>query len=348
MRTMHDHATRSALAAVVLTLAVTTTTAANQTEEPFPPATPESVGLSGEALGALADEVESYVDRDMVVGAELLVIKDRQTVLHEAFGWRDREAEVPMERDTLFNIRSMTKPITGAAAQTLIDDGLLALDDRVADYLRGFDNEASGEITVEQLLTHTSGLPLTTVQSTDQYDSLGAMADATGEGGPEFEPGSKFWYSDAGTDVLGAVVEVASGMPLADYVGERLLDPLGMHESYYPGDPDDPRLDRTASLYAGRVGEWTRFWGPEAEPFYPYAWGSQSLYATPRDYARFLAMWLDEGQAGGLEVLSPEAVVRTLTPVTAMGSLGSDAALSHAVPGPAGLPRADGTDARRR
>ena len=325
MRTMLDHVSRPALAAAVLLLAGAAAPAAAQAEEPFPPATPQSVGLSAEALEALADEVTSYIDREMAVGAELLVIKDRRTVLHEAFGWRDREAEVPMERDTLFNIRSMTKPVTGAAAQTLIDDGILALDDRVADYLPGFDNEASGQITIEQLLTHTSGLPLTTVQSTDQYDSLQAMASATGEGGPEFEPGSKFWYSDAGTDTLGAVVEQASGMPLADYVGERLLGPLGMDDSYYSGDPDDPRLARTASLYVGQVGEWTRFWGPEAEPFYPYAWGSQSLYATPEDYARFLAMWLDEGRAGEQEVLSPEAVARMLTPATTMGSLGSDA-----------------------
>ena len=324
MRVLRDHLTHRGLALACL-LVLTSTPAAAQAEEAFPPATPESVGLSAEALGALADEVQRYIDRDMAVGAELLVIQDDRTVLHEAFGWRDREAEIPMERDTLFNVRSMTKPVTGAAAQVLIDDGLLALDDPVSDYLPGFDNEAADEITVEQLLTHTSGLPLTTVQATDQYASLEAMANAAGEGGPEFEPGSKFWYSDTGADTLGAVVEQASDMPLADFVGERLLDPLGMDDSYYPGDPDDPRLDRTASLYVGQAGEWTRFWGPEAEPFYPYAWGSQSLYASPRDYARFLTMWLDEGRAGEHEILSPEAVKRTLTPLTTMGSLGSDA-----------------------
>ncbi len=112
--------------------------------EAFPEATAENVGMSSEALAALADTVQGYIDRDMAVGAELLVIKDRQTVLHEAFGWRDREAEIPMERDTLFNIRSMTKPVTGAAAQALIDDGVLALDDRVSDYVPGFDNDRSG------------------------------------------------------------------------------------------------------------------------------------------------------------------------------------------------------------
>jgi CubicO group peptidase (beta-lactamase class C family) len=312
--------TSIALAAAV---AVTAPVVASASE--FPPVDPERVGLSSEALAELAAEVERYVDRDMAVGAELLVIKDRQTVLHEAFGWRDREAELPMERDTLFNIRSMTKPITGAAAQVLIDEGRLALDDRVSDYLPGFDTDDAREITVEQLLTHTSGLPLTTLETTHDFDSLESMANAIGEGGPEFEPGSRFWYSDAGADTLGAVVEQASGSSLEDFVRERLLDPLGMDDTYHAGDPADPRLDRTASLYVGRVGEWTRFWTPEGEPFYPFAWGSQSLYGTAEDYARLLAMWMDDGEAGGARILSPEAVSRTLTPVWAMGSLGSDA-----------------------
>ncbi|MEX1344800.1 MAG: serine hydrolase domain-containing protein [Candidatus Limnocylindrales bacterium] len=326
MRQPRDHGIGLAMAATAFLLATTITPAAAEgPQEPFPSAVPESVGLSSVALEQLADEVAAYVEREMVVGAELLVIKDRQTVLHEAFGWRDRETEAPMEPDTLFNIRSMTKPLTGAAAQTLVDDGLLELDDRVADHLPGFANEASGAITIEQLLTHTSGLPLSIVQSTDEYESLAALADAVGRGGPEFEPGSRFWYSDAGTDTLGAVVEQASGMSLADYVAERLLDPLGMEDSYYAGTVDAALLEHTASLYVGGVGEWTRFWGPESEPFYPFAWGSQSLYTSPRDYARFLAMWLDDGATDGREVLSPEAVARMLTPKTPMGSLGSDA-----------------------
>ena len=312
-------------AALAGLLAAAALPAAAGTEPTFPAAAPESVGMSGEALAELAAEVQRYVDRDMAVGAELLVIKDRQTVLHEAFGWRDREAEIPMQRDTLFNIRSMTKPITGAAAQVLIDDGRLSLDDRVADYLPGFDTDASREITVEQLLTHTSGLPLTTLQTTHDYESLEAMANAIGAIGPQFEPGSRFWYSDAGADVLGAVVEQASGVPLDTFVTAQLLEPLGMTDTYYAGDPADPRRSRVARLYAGRVGDWSSLWGPELDPFYPYAWGSQSLYSTPADYARFLAMWLDDGRAGDAEILSPAAVARTLTPVTAMGSLGSDA-----------------------
>ncbi len=166
-----------------------------------------------------------------VVGAELLVIKDRHTVLHDAFGWRDREAGIPMETDTLFNIRSMTKPITGAAIQLLVDDGILALDDRVSTYLPGFDTDPSGQITIEQLLTHTSGLPLSIVTEAREYDSLREMADAIGEGGPQFEPGSKFWYSDAGADVLGAIVEQASGSSL-EGIRDRAGAPAPGHGGY--------------------------------------------------------------------------------------------------------------------
>jgi CubicO group peptidase (beta-lactamase class C family) len=312
-----------AILALLLATALSSTGIAADT--PFPAAEPESVGMSPAALDELAAVVDDYVDREMVVGAELLVIKDRQTVLHEVFGMRDREADLPMARDTLFNIRSMTKPVTGAAVQVLIDDGTVRLDDRAADFLPGFDTDAAREITVEQLLQHRSGLPLSTLRSTDQYASLDEMANAIGEIGPEFEPGSKFWYSDSGADVLGAIVEAASGSSLDEFVGERLLEPLGMEDTFYSGDPEQPLLERVASLYAGRTGAWTRFWGPEAEPFYPFAWGSQSLYATPADYARFLAMWLDDGRVGDEQVLSPEAVARTLTPVGPMGSLGSDA-----------------------
>jgi len=109
-------------------------------QEPFSYVTPESQNISSEAIRELTDIVQGYVDNERIVGAELMVLKNRYIVSHEVFGWKDRENEVPMEKNTLFNIRSMTKPLTGAAAQILIDQGKLSLDDRVADYLPGFDN----------------------------------------------------------------------------------------------------------------------------------------------------------------------------------------------------------------
>jgi CubicO group peptidase (beta-lactamase class C family) len=294
-------------------------------QEPFSYVTPESQDMSSEAIQELTNIVQGYVDNEQIVGAELMVLKNRYIVLHEVFGWKDRENEVPMEENTLFNIRSMTKPITGAAAQILIDRGELCLDDRVADYLPGFNNEQSCDITVEQLLTHQAGLPLTILTTADEYDDLWTMANQVGTIGPEFPPGSKFWYSDAGADALGGLVEAVSGQSLENFVTENLLQPLGMNDTFYytSKSQDDPRRDRIASLYIGGIGEWNRFWTPD-EPLYPFAWGSQSLYGTTMDYARFLSLWLDNGVVGNRWVLSKEAVSRTLQPTAQMTTLGSD------------------------
>lgn len=125
-----------------------------------------------------------------MVGAELLVIKNRRTVLHEAFGWKDWETEEEMEPNTLFNIRSMTKPLVGTAIQLLVEEGHLAPDARVAEFLPAFDTEATGEISVEQLLTHGSGLPVSVAWDPENPpSSLQAHARAIAEAGPQVQPG---------------------------------------------------------------------------------------------------------------------------------------------------------------
>lgn len=295
-------------------------------DEAFPRATPESQGLSSEALEALAAEVEEYLERDFALGAELLVVQNRHTVLHRCFGVMDREGEEaePWVDGTVCNIRSMTKPLTGAAVQVLVDRGKLSLDDPVAKFLPGFDTDAAREITVRQLLTHRAGLPLTVLTAMDEFESLHDLGNAVGAKGPDRAPGSRFWYSDCGADALGAVVEVVAERKLDAFVREELLEPLAMSESFYFHDDEDPRRPRIASLYIGGPGRWERFLDPDDGAFYPFAWGSQSLYATPEDYARFLAMWMDGGRVGERQVLSPAAVERTLTPVSEMTMLGSE------------------------
>jgi CubicO group peptidase (beta-lactamase class C family) len=298
--------------------------AAAEEKSVFPVATPESQGVSAAALRQLADEVDGYVKAGTIVGGELLVIKNRKTILNEVFGNRDREDKLPMERGTIFNIRSMTKPLTGVAVQMLVDEGKLRLDDPVSKYLPGFDNDKSRAITLEQVLQHRSGLPLTILIKTDAYKDLQAQAKAIGEKGPQFKPGEKFWYSDAGSDAAAAVVEHVSGMTIDRFVTERILEPLGMADSFYPSKADDPRKKRLASLYVGTPGKWTRHWKPGDGPMYPFAWGSQTLYSTPADYARFLALWMDGGTVGNKRLLSKEAMARILTPASSMSILGSD------------------------
>lgn len=306
-------------------LVPTSVLAAVGDEIAFPVATPESQGISTAAVRRLADEVAEYVKNGTIVGGELLIIKNRKTILHEAYGDRDREDKKAMERGTIFNIRSMTKPLTGVAVQMLADEGKLRLDDPVSKYLPGFDNEKSKAITIEQLLQHRSGLPLTILTfRIDAYPDLQAQAKAIGEKGLQFKPGEKFWYSDAGSDAAAAVVERISGTTIDRFVAERILQPLGMADSFYISKADDPRKERVASLYIGSPGKWTRFWKPGGAPLYPFAWGSQTLYSTPVDYARFLALWMDGGTVGGKRLLSDEAIARILTPTSAMKELGSD------------------------
>lgn len=311
---------------VALTIALLIGDTSALADDPtFPPATPESQGLDSAALTSLAEAMRGYAENNLIVGGELLVIKNRHTVLHETFGWRDRDDQVPWATDTICNIRSMTKPLTGAAAQLLIDRGQLALDDPVAKHLPGFDTDASRAITVRQLLTHRAGIPLTILDAIDQFDSLAEYGNAVGTRGPRFQPDSKFWYSDSGSDALGALIEAVSGQSLDAFVTAELLEPLGMSETFYGIDETDERFDRIASLYiGGPASEWQRFWTPDDGTFYPFAWGSQTLYGTPLDYARFLAMWMDDGRVGERRLLSVEAIERTLTPVSPMTGLGSN------------------------
>jgi CubicO group peptidase (beta-lactamase class C family) len=291
----------------------------------FSYASPESQGMSNESVKELAEAVHSYFDDERMVGAELIVIKNRKIVLHEVVGWNDKEKEIHMEKNTLFNIRSMTKPITGTAVQILIDEERVSLESTASEYLAGFDNEASGNITIEQLLTHHSGLPLSIITSTDQYESLIQLANETGKIGPQFEPGSKFWYSDAGTEVLGAIIEIETETSLEVFVTKEIMEPLKMNNSFYyiPASENDSRRENIAPLYFSGIGEWMKIWEPE-EPLYPFAFGSQSIYSTPLDYAHFLAMLLDNGMYMDKQVISSDAVTRILTPVSKMSTLGSD------------------------
>ena len=292
----------------------------------FPVSSPEEQGLSSESIEEITDIIENYNGSGKIVGAELLIIKNRHTVCHRAFGCKDIDEKTEMKLNTIFNIRSMTKMLTGAAVQQLIDKDIIHLQDKVSLYIPGFDNEKSKAITIEQLLTHKSGLPLSILlkRKYTEFENLTDLANAIGEEGPEFEPGSKYWYSDSGADVLGAIVETVTGNTIDQYITEYFLAPLGMNDSFYLHNYHGSRLQDISSLHVGLQGNWSKIWKPGDTLFYPFAVGSQSLYSTPVDYARFLSMLMDNGMAGEQQLLSPEAVRRIVTPVSIMTSLGMD------------------------
>jgi CubicO group peptidase (beta-lactamase class C family) len=290
--------------------------------ESFPSATPESQGLSSQSLRKLLDVIRGFADNGDIVGGELLVIKNRHTVLHEAVGFADRENKKPLEPDTIYCIRSMTKPLVGAAVQILIDEDRLSLDDTAAKYLPSFDNDRSRGITVRQLLTHTGGLPLSSLLGTNVQElrDLRGVADKSGKIGPTVPPGSRFQYSDDGADTLGAIVSAITGQPAEAFITKRILEPLGMHDTFPLVRAAGDKLDRFTPAYMGSRGNWVRFWSPENKPIFPYFLASQGMYSTTKDYARFLAMYLDNGRAGDKRVLGEAAVERTLEPAVATGS----------------------------
>lgn len=285
-------------------------------QESFPSSTALAEGVSPEGLAGLSGLVQGLVDDEEIVGAELLVIKNGRSILHEAYGWSDREAQVPMETERVFCVRSMTKPVIAAAVLMLVDDDELELDDRVAQYLPAFDVEGTREITVEQLLTHTSGLPMSLLLGEDlrELDGIQAVAALGGGYELEFEPGEGFNYSDQGTDTLTALIEVIAGVPVADFVRERVLDPLGMQESACVFAEESPLRARSIPKYVGSRGEWTRFWSPDDPPLFPFFLGSQGLYSTLEDYARFMRFWQKKGRVDGERLIAARYVRKALTP----------------------------------
>ncbi|HEX6886192.1 MAG TPA: serine hydrolase domain-containing protein, partial [Planctomycetota bacterium] len=282
--------------------------------DPFPPLALAADDPTRAALELLSAQVKQMVADDACVGAELHVIRGRRTLLHEVHGWAHREEERPLELDSIFCVRSMTKPLVGTLVQMLLDEGELSLGTRAAEILPAFDAQRLRDVTLEQLLTHTSGLPFSTIAR--PLASYGSIADVAGEAaarGLEHAPGS-FHYSDAGADTLGAIAAAVDGAGIAELVQQRILEPLGMTESLALLPRDGPLRARVPSAYSGGPGAWKRHWGPNDEPIFPLFLTSQGLYATTSDYARFLALWMDGGRVGGRRLLSAAALERGLAP----------------------------------
>jgi CubicO group peptidase (beta-lactamase class C family) len=289
---------------------------------PYPYAAPEEVGLERGALDALADSVADWVGAGEIVGAEILVVKDRRVVLHQAIGWRDRTAGLPLERNTLFRIRSMTKPFTATSIFLLAEAETLGLEDPVAKYLPSWRNPQSDGITIRQLLSHTGGF----VQGGfpgpfQEYPDLRAAVDAVGEAGPQNPPGERYEYSDVGSATLGAIVAEVSGIPLERFIESRILEPLGLsdtHTHYWPGAPWAQRMNPTY-VRPSPGADWVQYWNPSQSQAMPFFRASGGLYTTVFDYARWLDLWMERGEHGAERLISKETVNAALTPGASPG-----------------------------
>jgi CubicO group peptidase (beta-lactamase class C family) len=286
----------------------------------FPCADPESVGVDPETLKVFSDRVQSLIDKGDAVGAILTIIKDRKVVLHEAFGWADKELERPMKTDTICRLRSMTKPFVGSSILMLAEQGKLALADKVAKYVPSFRNEKCRDITIEQLLTHTGGYEQPGYpEGASAYENLNALVDTIGKVGPTHEPGSRYSYSDAGSSTLAHIVSVASDMPAEEFIRRNILEPLHLKDTDCNMFKDNPLRPRVSSTYRQLGGEWGKYWDNTSRQAVPYFRGSGGMYSTTLDYAKFLEMWMDRGQSEGKKLLSPASVKKALT-ATALSS----------------------------
>ncbi|REJ76934.1 MAG: class A beta-lactamase-related serine hydrolase [Acidobacteria bacterium] len=320
-----------------------------QSAEPSAPssehAAAETLGFSPEALERLDARLQRYVDEGELVGGVLLVQRYGQPAYHRAFGRRDREQGAVMQRDAIFRIASQTKAIVSVAAMVLQEEGKLLISHPVGRYLpeyaettvavvNGEDGEAAYEtvpatrpITIRDLLTHTAGV---------SYGNGPAAAEWSGAGitGWYFadrdepiretvrriaalpfnaQPGAEFVYGYS-TDILGAVVEVASGQPLDALLRDRILDPLGMRDTHFYLPPDE--RGRLATVYSltsdglqrapdeGTMVSQGHYVDGPRRSFS----GGAGLLSTARDYARFQQMLLQGGELDGVRVLSPSSV----------------------------------------
>ncbi len=310
---------------LAITLSVIFTTVSlysqeNQSEvsdsvNPFPSIIPERVGIKSDKLARFTDQIQKWLDEDEIVGAVVMVIKSRQTILHEAFGWKDRQRKIPMAKHTICRMRSMTKPYVGTSILMLAELNRLSLSDRVSKYLPSYRNEKCESITIQQLLTHTGGFEQPGYPFGPRfYKNLDSLVVKIGALGPRWEPGERYNYSDAGSSTLAYLVTIISGRPVESFIQENILDKLGMSDTFCNLGEEDPRRPQVSCTYSGGKGKWRKYWDNSSPQVVPYFRGSGGMYSTTTDYARFLAMWMDKGRTATQKFLTDETVEQALKP----------------------------------
>lgn len=318
----------------------------------LPTADPATVGFSAERLGRVDALVESAVADDQIAGAVALIARDGHVAHYSAYGMADIDDGEPMQTDTLFRFASMTKPITSLAVMMLYEEGHFLLNEPVSKFipelggLSVLSSEGEGsvpaanEISIHDLLAHTSGLSYGFLaegagpaELARRYveagvsDGLtqtdGRIADLPGQLAQVpllFEPGSQWAYS-LSIDVLGRLVEVVSEMTLAEFFENRIFEPLGMVDTAFFID-SETAAERLASVYNNAPDGSLVELGPEpielgtlvySAGFHydgpqTYFSGGAGLVSTASDYARFLQLMLNGGELDGVRLISPKTV----------------------------------------
>ncbi len=277
----------------------------------------------------VVEALQPFVERQTLAGAVTL-IADREKVLGvDTVGYADKAANKPMQRDSVFWIASMSKPITGAALMILVDEGRVKLDDPVEKYLPEFrdvwltaevDSEhlllkrPATKMTVEHVLSHTSGLPFKSVLEQPTLDATSIRDNARSYAMTPLlsEPGAKYLYSNAGINTAGRIIEVVSGKSFEQFLDDRLFGPLGMVDTTFW--PQEKQLARLATPYKPTAEKNALEATTISQLRYPLNDRTRQpmpgggLFSTADDVARFCRMVLNEGTLDGKKILSPEAV----------------------------------------
>lgn len=305
-------------------------------QQPAPVNRPEDLGFASDRLERVTKAFQGYVDSGQLPGAVVLIARKDKVAYFKAFGFQDREQKTPMKTDSIFRLASMTKPIVSVAAMMLAEEGKLNIAAPVSQYLPEFKDlkvrtekvDASGnkevtlepprrQMTVQDLLRHTSGLvyappigngPIpdayAEVNMGDRNTTLAEMITKMSKIPLAHQPGEVWEYSMS-TDVLGRVVEVASGMELDRFIEERITKPLGMPATgFYVQEADKARLAQPQVDPA--TGKAPPIFDATQKP--KRLGGGGGMVSTAADYLRFTDMLLHRGALGNTRLLSPLTV----------------------------------------
>jgi CubicO group peptidase (beta-lactamase class C family) len=303
-------------------------------------AKPASVGLSEQRLVRIHGTIQRHIDAHDISGAVTLVARKGQIAWFHSQGLMDIDANKPMQKDAMFRVFSMSKPVCGVAILMLLEEGKVRLNDPVSKFIPEFKGSkvaviqdrpvsappssqlvyytvpAAREITIQDLLTHVSGLASGGQASSHELGSLidmvasrtlADMMPKFAAASLDFQPGSRWTYSPlAGFDTLGRVVEVASGMSFDRFLRERIFTPLGMKTTTF--HPGDDRWSGVVTAYHRADNSLTKTQGPNRLQSKTYFSGAGGLVSTAEEYAQFALMLAAGGQWNGVRLLSPKTV----------------------------------------
>jgi CubicO group peptidase (beta-lactamase class C family) len=310
-------------------------------QDPLPRAKPEEVGLSGERLARIGETLRADIQAGRIPGAVIAIARRGRLVVLDAYGWRDKAAGVPMTTDTIFNIASMTKPMTSVGALMLYEQGKLLIDDPLAKYFPKFATmrvaardtageptaetvPASRQITIQDLMRHTSGLiyggrgntvvhkmyPGGSSDASREYDGA-AFIDKLSSLPLLYQPAT-VWDYGFGLDLLGLTIENIAGEKLGQYLQANLFAPLGMTDTGFSVSADKAARYAKPLLNDPDTGK-VQARSPELTQPLKFDCGGGCAASTASDYLRFAMMLMNGGRAGEARLLGPRTVAYMLS-----------------------------------